>query len=252
MFIRSRHAGRRDHQPLDNSWLSELGKPAFTRAESDCVRFGQCCRRSRRSTQCNAPRETDHVSLAGLYGQPHSTRNRAVSRGALADRPEPAFASRANDDQRRRLRCRLVRESGRDSVSLSMCASGLERHQPARSRACRARAALRRAHPRRDWHARAGDELSSVSVWPLALHAQRPDTRLRARQARPDDVNRSSALRRVGRLDRFGSDVLSRADLRAPDGTGSGARTDGRRGGGGGTPAWRRASAEHDGVRDGR
>ncbi|CAJ7395230.1 YafJ [Burkholderia pseudomallei] len=192
------------------------------------------------------------MPLARLHRQSDSARNRAVSREAFVDRSEPAFADGRDDDQRRRLRHRLVRTTRRGSVHLSLRESRLERPQPARGRACDSLAALCRARALGDRHARAGNQLPSVSPRPLAVRSQRPDPPLSHAAARPDDAHRSRAVRVDRRIDGFRSHVPSRAHVRARARSARRARTDGGRDRGRGRASPRRRAAQHDGLRDGR
>ena len=90
----------------------------------------------------------------------------------LADRPEPALAARRRDDQRRRLRLRLVRRRGDPGVFHSTEPAWNDQ-QPARARRPHQLAAVLRAHPGRDRQRRAADELPPLPPRALAVHAQR-------------------------------------------------------------------------------
>ena len=66
-------------------------------------------------------------------GSPRADRGAALQAEALADRPEPPLPARRRDDERRRVRHRLVRRRG-DARRLPQRRAGLERPQPARTR----------------------------------------------------------------------------------------------------------------------
>ncbi len=138
----------------------------------------------------------------------------ALQARALADRPEPPLAARRGDDERGRVRHRLVRHR-RDARRLPQRRAGLERPQPARP--CRAHllAARVRAHPRLVRLADPADELPPVPPRSLALDAQRADPRLPRREARPRARRRPVALPVDRGLDRLGDVLLPGADARA-------------------------------------
>ena len=119
------------------------------------------------------------------------------------------------DDERRRLRRRLVRR-GRDARRLHSDRARLERPQPARARGARPFRARVRAHPRVDRHAGAADQLPSVPARALALDAQR-------RRSRSSTTSSASSMLAVDPslysddrgLDRLGGVLLPRAHARA-------------------------------------
>ena len=75
----------------------------------------------------------DHVPLARILRLPGADRGAPLQAAALAHRPEPPLAARRGDDERRRLRHRLVRRR-RDAGRLPQRRAGLERPEPARPR----------------------------------------------------------------------------------------------------------------------
>ena len=141
---------------------------------------------------------TADVPLARLLRKAHPDGQGPVRAAALADRPEPSFASRRRDDERRRLRDRLVHAVRRAGL-LQEHRAGLERPQPARDREPRRVASLPRAHPRLVGNAGAADELPPVPVRQVAVGAQRARQRLVHRQARPRPGRRSRASIRSSR-----------------------------------------------------
>ena len=184
-------------------------------------------------------------------GSPIRARGAPRQAGPLADRPEPARETGSDDDERRRLRRRLVRR-GRDAAGLPQHASGLERPQPARARRRDLLAALLRPHPRVDRDGDPGDEHAPVPLRALALDAQRPDPRVPAREARARARGRRLALPVDRGHDRLRGDVLPRADVRARERPRRRRRADGRRRRGHGTQARGRASPPDDGRDDRR
>ena len=112
------------------------------------------------------------VPLARILRLARAPRGAAAQAEALADRPEPALADRRHDDERRRVRHRLVRR-GRHPGRVPQRRAGLERPQPAGAGGPRALAARLRPHPRVHRDGGAADELPSLPARPLALDAQR-------------------------------------------------------------------------------
>ena len=134
---------------------------------------------------------------------------------ARAHRPEPALADGRRDDQRRRLRARLVRDRRRSARPLSQHHAGLERRQPARPRRAHRVAAVPRAHPRHDRDAGAADQLPPVPPRALAVRPQRRDRRLPGDAPRTAAGGGARAVRRHRGVDGLRGALLSRADLRA-------------------------------------
>ena len=77
--------------------------------------------------------DSSHVQMDGLFRRPDPRRRPAVPPGPLDHRPEPSLPHGRNDDQRRRLRDRLVWR-GRRACGLQEHRPGLERHEPAGDR----------------------------------------------------------------------------------------------------------------------
>ena len=121
------------------------------------------------------------------------------------------------DDERRRVRPRLVRR-GRRPGALPQRRAGLGGREPARARRPRRVAAVPRPRPRRDRLARAADELPPVPPPQLALRPQRLRGQPPRAPARPDARHRPRALRRRQRLDRHRGRLPARAHARARGG----------------------------------
>ena len=119
--------------------------------------------------------------------------------------------TRRGDDERRRLRHRLVRRR-RDAGRLPQHRAGLERPEPPRARwhTSRLRAPVR-AHPRLVRIAGPADELPSLPPRPLALDAQRADPRVPRSQARARARGRPVAVSGDRGLDRLRAVLLPRA-----------------------------------------
>ena len=178
------------------------------------IPFGGCGGRGRaRIVAVPKRRRAPHVPLAGLFGNTGPDRTASLRGTPLADRPEPPFEARRGDDERRRLRSRLVRR-GRAGRRVPQRRAGLERSEPARAGRARALAARVRAHPRVERRARPADELPSVPPRPFPLDAQRADPRLPQDQARAPLRGRPGALPGDRRHDGLGDAVLPRADVR--------------------------------------
>ena len=133
-----------------------------------------------------------HVPLARVLRQACPDGQGALRAAALADRAEPAFAPRRRDDERRRLRHRLVR-AGRHAGGVQEHGACVERPEPARPRQARRVAPVHRPHPRHLGNAGAADELPSLQVREVAVGAQRRRRRLLDRQARPRARRRPGA-----------------------------------------------------------
>ena len=174
-------------------------------------------------------RGSAHVPLARILGNTGPARGAALQARALADRPEPPLEARRRDDERRRVRRRLVRRGGHPGPVQERRA-GLERPQPPRARGPRPLGARLRAHPRLDGHAGAADQLPSVSPRPLAVDAQRLDRAVPGGEAGAHARRRPVALRRRRGLDRLGGVLLPRAHARPRGrparGRGAGGRPD--------------------------
>ena len=152
--------------------------------------------------------------MACLLRNARAHRRASLQSRALADRPEPPFPDGRDDDERRRIRDRLVRRRGH-ARRLPQRRARLERAQPEGDRdPHRVRPRLR-AHPRGDRHRDPADELPSVPARQLALAAQRRDPRVPHGEARPSGRRRSLALRGDRGLDRHRDVLLPRAHLRA-------------------------------------
>src|SRR5438477_604549 len=186
-----------------------------------------------------------HVSLARLFGNARADRGSALQAAALAHRPEPALSPGRGDDERRRLRGGLVRLR-RATRSLPQHRAGMSRPQPARARGAHRVAARVRAHPSILGVSRAADELPSLPLRELALHAQRRDQQLRRHETRSRARSRPVALSEDRRLDRLGGLFLPGAHARSrrrPAVRGGGGRGSDR---GSGLSAQRRSSGPDD------
>ena len=176
------------------------------------------------------------MPLARLLRISDPPQRSALHAGSLPGRSEPALAARRRDDERRRLRRRLVRRRP-DPRRLPQHRAGLERPQPARARRPRQLVALLHAHTSGDRQRRAADELPSLPLRALALHAQRIHQRVRDAQARPRAHRRSVALSQDRGPDRHRGAVLPRVDLRPRGRSAGGDRAGGRAGRSGRQPA---------------
>ena len=118
------------------------------------------------------PSRTD-VSLARVLGIARPARGAPLQAEALAHRPEPPLHDGRRDDERRRVRHRLVRRRSRRRERSTRVEPAwndrnlrdLAAHIESRSRV--------RAHPRLVGNARAADELPPVPPRQLAVDAQR-------------------------------------------------------------------------------
>ena len=185
------------------------------------------------------------MSLARVLGLPGAHRGPDLQAGTLADRPEPPLQARGGDDERRRLRHRLVWRRG-DTGCLPQRRAGLERLEPSRAGGAPPITGCVRAHPRLVRNAGAADELPSFPPRPLALDAQRAHRRLPPREAGSRAPRRSGALSRAPGLERLGDLLLLGADVRArgrPAGRGG---AGGRAHRGDGSPARSRAPDPDD------
>ncbi len=157
------------------------------------------------------------MPLDGMARTAHPRRGAAVQHPARDRRPEPALRDGGGDDERRRVRPRLVRR-GRRPGALPQRRAGLGGREPAGARRPRRVAAVPRPRPRRDRLARAADELPPVPPPQLALRPQRLRGRPARAPARPDARHRPRALRRRQRLDRHRGRLPARAHARARGG----------------------------------
>jgi hypothetical protein len=124
------------------------------------------------------------VSLVGLLGLADPAGGVALQTGPFAHRPEHARTAGGHDDQRRRVRRRLVRRR-RGPWRLPRRRAGLERPQPPGAGRPRRLTAVRGPHPRLDRHGRPADQLPPVPLRTLAVGPQRPHPRLPPGQAGP-------------------------------------------------------------------
>ena len=167
------------------------------------------------------------MPLARILGNADPARRAPRQARPLADRPEPALAAGRDDDQRRRVRRRVVRRDG-DAPALPQRPPRVERPEPPRARRRCLLAPLLRPHSRLDGHGDPGDEHAPVPPRTLAVDAQRADPRVSPSQARPGARGRRLALHLARGHDRLGDDVLPRAHLRARDRPGGRRRANGR------------------------
>src|SRR3954464_2244983 len=116
---------------------------------------------------------------------------------------------------------------GRRARRLSKHRAGMERREPARDLAPHPVVDRARAHPGVERQPGAADELSSLPLRQLAVHAQRRDPRLPAREARPGTGSRPVPLSVDRRVDGFRDALPSRAHVRP---AGRSVRRDGTRG----------------------
>ena len=152
------------------------------------------------------------MSLAGVLGLPGAHRGPDLQAGTLADRPEPPLQARGGDDERRRLRHRLVWRRG-DTGCLPQRRAGLERLEPSRAGGAPRVTGRVRAHTRLVRNAGAADELPSVPPRAVALDAQRAHRRLPPREAGSRAPRRSGALSRDSGLERLGAFLLPGPDI---------------------------------------
>jgi len=192
------------------------------------------------------------VSLARLLRGPALPGRDDIQAGTLAHRPEPLGPNRTQHDERRRIRSRLVRLPGR-ARCLQGHSARLERHEPEEPRG---------ADPVPHVHgARAGghrrdlgpaDQLSPVSLRPLAVSAQRTGGRIRSGATRAGFRSPAGSLQPHAGQHRLGGDVPPGADLRTGRRPDRGARADGRLRGGEGVGGGHSASHADDRRTHGR
>ena len=126
------------------------------------------------------------VPLERLLRTAGPDRRAALPHRTQPHRSEPALAHGRGDDQRGRLRPRLVhRRQRRDAGPLPERHAGVERPEPARSRLARRVAPVPRPHPSDDRDPGPADQLPSVPARALAVRAQRRHQRLPGHAPRP-------------------------------------------------------------------
>ena len=154
------------------------------------------------------------MSLARLLRLARAPGGAALQARALPDRPEPALEARCDDDERRRVRHRLVRRR-RHARASSTSIEPAWNDRNLRDLAGHISLAARvRPHPRLDRDGDPADELPSLPARPLAVDAQRGDPRVPTGQARAGVRGRPVALPRDRGVDRLRAVLLPRAHVR--------------------------------------
>ena len=185
------------------------------------------------------------MPLARVFGIAHPARGVAPQPRPLPDRPEPALQAGRNDDERRRLRRRLVRRR-QHPTALPHRPPGVERPEPARARRRDLVASLPLAHPRVDGKCDSGDQHAPLPLRTLAVGAQRADPRVLGAEARARARDRRLALHLDRGHHRLGDDVLPGTHVRVGERPRCRGRADGRLRRGDRTQARRRASPPDD------
>ena len=139
------------------------------------------------------------MPLAGLHRRAAAALHARPRREALGRRDVAELAARRRAGQRRRLRIRVVSRGRGPGSTPSVFRSdraGVERREPARDQPRRAESAVLHARARRGRPADPADELPSVPLRELAVHAQRRDLAVRRS---PSATSRSRSIRRSTR-----------------------------------------------------